>query len=84
MGEYEKSTQCYKMLMDKYPEFIRTRDAFFMVEQNYLDMSKAGLLSANGAEEKIRAVYEDFLKKYPDCTTTDHIKAWLSRHKVEN
>jgi TolA-binding protein len=84
MGEYEKSTQCYKMLMDKYPEFIRTRDAFFMVEQNYLDMSKAGLLSANGAEEKIRAVYEEFLKKYPDCTTTDYARSWLSKHKVKD
>jgi tetratricopeptide (TPR) repeat protein len=83
MGEYDKSTLCYKMLMDKYPEFIRTRDAFFMVEQNYLDMSKAGLLSQASAESKIRAVYEEFLKKYPDCTTMDYARSWLSKHKVE-
>ncbi len=84
MGAYEKSTQCYKMLMDKYPEFFMTRHTFFIVEQNFSDMSKAGLMSADGAEEKIRAVYEGFLKKYPDCTTADYARTWLERREVED
>jgi hypothetical protein len=82
MGEYDKSTQCYKMLMDKYPEFIRTRNAFFLVEQNYSDMSKAGLMSADAAEGRIRAVYEGFLKKYPECTTAEYARTWLARNEV--
>jgi hypothetical protein len=46
-------------------------------------MSKAGLLSQASAESRIRAVYEEFLKKYPDCTTMDYARSWLSKHKVE-
>jgi len=47
-------------------------------------MSKAGLMSADAAEENVRAVYEDFLKKYPESTTTDYIKVWLERRKAED
>ena len=82
LGDYEKSAQCLGALMDKYPEFFRTQYAFFMVEMNYSDMSRAGLMSADGAEDNIKVIYESFLKKYPECTTADYARTWLARHEV--
>jgi len=50
--------------------------------RNYSDMSKAGAMSADAAEENVRAVYESFLKKYPESTTTDYIGIWMARNEV--
>jgi hypothetical protein len=59
-----------------------TRNAFFIVEQNFLDMSRAGLMSADGAEDNIRFIYESFLKKYPECTMAEDARSWLARNEV--
>ena len=80
LGEYAKSAQCHIRMMDRHPDFAMTYHAQYALVQNYQDMSREGLITASEAEQMTGSAFEEFLQKYPDCTTAKPARGWLNKH----
>jgi TolA-binding protein len=80
LGEYENSISCYQKIVDDHPGFETAWNALFLVGRNYEDLKKSGVIAKPEADVKIKAAYEQLLKKHPSCPGTRHARRWLSRY----
>lgn len=80
LNEYEKSNQYYQRIVNNYPMFIAAGNTLFQIGINYEKMSKSGLISNFQADAEIKAVYEQLLEMYPNCSAAKHAQNWLNRH----
>ncbi|MBN2456149.1 MAG: tetratricopeptide repeat protein [Sedimentisphaerales bacterium] len=80
LADYEKSTQYYERIVAEYPGHYLAWQVMYLIVQNYQDMYKAGLISKVQADSKIKAVYQQLLKRYPDCKAAKAATHWLNQH----
>ena len=78
--DYEKAIACYGNVAEKFPDDELAWNALFKIGRCYEDMEKAGLISAEKADAKIKAAYQKLIEKYPDCSAVKIAKRWLSSH----
>ncbi len=80
LGEYEKAIECYKTIVEVYPDYYMAWNAQFMVGYDYKRMLKAGRISESQARPQIKAAYQKVLANYPDCKAVKLAKKWLGRN----
>ncbi|MHC4867871.1 MAG: tetratricopeptide repeat protein [Planctomycetota bacterium] len=79
LGRYDESTRCFQKVVDDYPDFETAWNALFQIGRNYEDLKESGAISKSEADSKVRAVYEQLLRKHPSCPGAKHARRWLSR-----
>jgi len=84
LGEHADAIEYYQRVVDHWPDFEYTWHALFRIGCGYEKLKKSGLMDELGADEIIRAVYEQLLEEYPTCIVATHTRAWLSRHQPVN
>lgn len=80
LGEYEKAIEYYRKIVASWPNYKYAWDVLFRVGRNYEDLKESGIISKSEADTKIKAAYEQLLKKYPDCKAAKPARDWLNRH----
>ena len=83
LGEYEASINYCKMVLD-YPDFHYAWNSLRMIGQNYENLKELGLLSKSEADLKIKAAYEQLLKRYHNCPEAGYAQSWIDQYNALN
>jgi len=83
LGKYEKAIDCYKNVVEKFPDYNLAWNALFKVGRCYEDMEKAGAIGESEAKPKIRIAYEQLVEKYPDCKAAKIARSWLDKNREQ-
>jgi tetratricopeptide (TPR) repeat protein len=81
LGEYDKSTVCFKKVVSNYPAHSITWKALFLTGRNYQDLKKAGAISAAEADQNTKAAYEQLLVSYSNSKAAESAYQWLNLYK---
>ena len=81
MGEYANAIECYRKVVDNWPDYEYAWGALFKVGRTYEEMVKSGLLPESEAEPMIEVAYQELLEKYPSCRGAIHAQYWLDHRK---
>ncbi len=65
IGEYEKAIECFRKVVDEYPDSEYADYAQFVVGRIYREMKKTGSMDAAEADIKTLQAYENLIKQYP-------------------
>jgi tetratricopeptide (TPR) repeat protein len=80
LGQYEKAIEYYQKIVDNWPDYEYAWNALFLLGRSYEDLKESGVISKSQADPKIKAAYEQLLKKYPDCKAARIARRWLNQY----
>jgi len=81
LGRYQKAIEYYQMVVGDWPDYEYAWNAQFLIGRTYENLKESGLVSKSEADLKIKAAYEQLLKKYPECKAARIAQRWLTNHK---
>jgi TolA-binding protein len=81
LGQHQKAIEYYQRVVDDWPDHEYAWNALFRVGRTYENLKTLGITSKSEADPKIKAAYEQLLKKYPDCKAARIARRWLTSHK---
>jgi tetratricopeptide (TPR) repeat protein len=83
LGQHQKAIEYYQKVVDDWPDYEYAWNALFRIGRTYENLKTLGVTSKSEADPKIKAVYEQLLVKYPDCSAARIARRWLNQYISE-
>ncbi len=80
LGEYLSAIDCYRLIVDTWPDWKRSWSAQFQVGYKYEQLKWVEGIEPSEADIHTKTAYQRLLDIYPDCPAAKAAAGWLSRH----
>jgi len=84
LGQDTEAVEYYRRVVDNWPDYKYAWNALFRIGRSYEEFVESGLMSKSQADPVIKAVYQQLVRKYPDCKMARYARRWLGRHNSAN
>lgn len=83
LSDFESALEHGQMLVDNYPDYEFTWRGQSIVGESYEGLKRLGAIPEAQADEQIKAVYQEIIRKYPGYPVAENAQEWLDLYNTK-